>query len=137
MTPAEGARARLIADAGVSALVSSRVRVTQADEADTVPYVLLSLVTDASAYHMGGEVGLAQCRLQVDCIGGRPLDALDLSEAVRACLSGFRGVMGAVQVRRCHRIDRSGPELYGPDNASQVGKYRVRMDFVLDYRESV
>lgn len=137
MTPAEGARAHLIANAGVAALVSSRVRVTQADETDSTPYVLLFLITDASEYHMGGEVGLARCRLQIDCIGAAPLQALNVSEAVRACLSGFRGSMGGVQVRRCHRVDRSGPDLYGPDNASQVGKYRVRMDFSIDYRESV
>lgn len=137
MTPAEGARAHLVADAGVLTLVSTRVRTTQADEADALPYILLFLINDASSYSMAGEVGLARCRLQVDCIGATPLSSLNVSEAVRAALSGFRGSMGTVAVRRCHRIDRSGPELYGPDDATQRGKYRVRMDFEIDYRETV
>lgn len=137
MTPVQGIVAKLLATAGVTALVAQRIRTTQADETDTLPYVLLFIVSDGSEYHMAGEAGLARCRLQVDCWGASPLEALDVSEAVRAALSGFRGLAGTVQIRRCHRIDRNGPELFGPVNASQKGKYRVRMDFSIDYHESV
>jgi len=137
MTPLEGVRAYLVAQAGITALASTRVRTTQADEADALPYILLTMISDGSEYSMAGEVGLARCRVQTDAIAATPLSALDVSEAIRAAMSGYRGAMGGVQVRRCHRQDRAGPDLFGPDDGSQRGKYRVRMDFMIDYRESV
>lgn len=136
MTITEAVRAYLVAQAGITALVSTRVRTTQADESDALPYILLTTVSDYSEYSMAGEVGLARSRVQVDCIGGTPLSASNVSEAVRSAMSGYRGLMSSVAVRRCHRIDRTGPEMYGPVDGSQRGKYRVRMDFSIDYRES-
>lgn len=135
MTLLEGLRAYLVAQAGVTAVVSTRVRTTQADEADALPYVLLFLVSDVSLYAMAGPAGLVQARVQIDCIGATPKSALDVSEAAHTVLSGYRGDMGTVPVRRCHKVDRGGPELFGPHDGSQVGKYRVRMDYHIDYHE--
>lgn len=135
MTLVEGLRAYLVATAGVTAVVSTRVRATQADENDTPPYVLLFLVSDPSRYAMSGEAGLAHARVQVDCIGATPKSALDVSEAVNTAMSGYRGAMSSVSVRRCHKIDRSGPDLFGPTDGSQRGRYRVRIDYMIDYHE--
>lgn len=136
MTLNEAVRAFLVAQAGVTALCGTRVRTTQADEGDALPYVLLTTVTDSSVYAMAGESGLARGRQQIDIIAASPLAAINLSEAVRAAMSGYRGLMSTLAVRRCHRVDRSGPDLYGPDDGSQRGRYRVRMDFAIDYHES-
>ena len=132
----EGVRAYLVAQSAITALCSTRVRTTQADQSDDLPYILLTTVSDMSVYAMAGEAGLARARQQVDVIARTPLAAIALSEAVRAAMSGYRGAMGTLPVRRCHRIDRSGPDLFGPDDGGQRGKYRVRMDFAIDYHES-
>lgn len=135
MTLLEGLRALLVDDGDLTDLTAARIRVTQADESDAMPYVILHQVSDPSLYAMSGEAGLAMSRVQVDCVARSPLGALELSEAVRTALSAYRGAAGDVEIRRCHKLDRSGPDLSGPVDGSQVGKYRVRMDFMINYQE--
>jgi len=131
----EGVIAHLRAQSSITDLTGTRIRASQAGEDDDLPYVTLIMVSDPSVYHMGGASGIAQARIQIDCIGSLPLEATNVAEAIRSSISGFRGTMGTVAVRRCHKADRAGPDFFQAQDGKDKGKYRMRMDFMIDYNE--
>lgn len=130
-----GLRAYLVAQAGVTALTSERIRATQADDSDTLPYVILREISNNPVYHLLGEAGITQTRVQIDAVGATPESAIAVAAAIRAELSGFRGTMGTLPVRRCHKANSNGPDFSGLDKGAQHGKYRIRTDYMIDFNE--
>lgn len=90
----EGLRALLLADAGVSALVGTRVTWGARPQGSALPAVVLHLISDVPGYTLAGDNGHRDSRVQVDSIGeGQPLSALNVARAVQAALSGYSGTV--------------------------------------------
>lgn len=129
-------RSVLANDAGVSALVSTRIypdRVPQA--APTYPLIVVQLVTEESVVNMTGISGLGQSRVQVDYYAKTRLEAATGQEAVRLALTHYNGTSQSVVVRRI--LPSTGTAFYDdPQDKSDLGLYRHVRDYNCHYVEA-
>jgi len=78
--------ARLVADAGVSAIVGEVVSWFERNRDDPLPALVLTKVSPGRDYtHAGGD-GLDGPRVQFDCLGTMGDEAVALKRAVVACM---------------------------------------------------
>jgi hypothetical protein len=85
----EAIRARLLATAGVTALVSQRVYCGSRSQGGTLPDIIINRVSGAPVYTDDGASGLASARLDIDCWGMTYASAKGVARAVIAALSIF------------------------------------------------
>lgn len=78
--------ARLVADAGVSAVVGAKVSWFDRRRADALPVLVLTKVSPGREYTHAGADGLDGPRVQFDCLGRTDAEALALKRAVVACM---------------------------------------------------
>lgn len=140
----------LKARAGVTALVgtgsSARIYPDKAPIGAAFPYIVFKKVVQTHEHHFGtsaaaGVAGIAKATIQIDCWDDDRLGALALAEAVRDGIDGLtQSTLGAngqtVRVQYVH-LDDDKADLVAPLDASDVGTYRVIMDFSICYVESV
>lgn len=95
----EALYSRLKNDSGVSAIVGSRVYPQKAIQGGALPCVVYQRVTtsERNLYH-GGVTETALSRFQLDCWSTTPKGALQLSEAVIACIHGWSGTVGSEKI---------------------------------------
>lgn len=134
MTIIESLRSKLN---GNVPLVADRIRASQVEKNDIMPYVVFFVIAEPHEHHMTGNTGIARSLVQINCVADTPIISWDVSEEVRTVLDSGNGVWGTLQVRRSHLVNRSGPEFFDVKDGSQVGKYLTRMDFEIDYIESI
>lgn len=120
----EALRAVLLADAGVAALVGTRVYPLVLPQAGTLPAITYQVVAGDADYVMEGASGLAFKRVQVDCWADTYSAAAGLRAAVTAALGGFAGSAGspAVRIQGAFKtmeadgyedaLERAGPRLW-------------------------
>ncbi|MDP3550611.1 MAG: DUF3168 domain-containing protein [Novosphingobium sp.] len=78
--------ARLVADAGVSAIVDEAVSWFERNRDDALPAVVLQKVSPGREYSHDGPDGLDGPRVQFDCLGRTMDEAAALKRAVLACM---------------------------------------------------
>ena len=120
-------RTILTGDAGVAALVGSKIYWSEVPQGKKRPLVCLHLVSETNNHTMGGTVDLEDATVQVDCWGNTLTDALAVSEAVKAVLDGYSGTVSSTVFqgvfRRSERQDFQKP-------GNGEGKYhRVSSDY--------
>ena len=108
-------------DAGVSALVGSRVSVFgvhRSDPSAGTPYITVESMGEPDEDHIAGHAGLAEATVLIKCVGMTYASAQSVRSAV---LSAWRGLAntdiatggGTVRVISCHVADQpdatSGP----------------------------
>lgn len=127
----------LINDSGIAAAVSDRVYPLTAPTSAALPYITLQRISCPHVHHMGAASGLCDSRFQIDCWAENSVDAETASEAVREALDGYQhSTMENTDVRAVFLEDES--DTYEPpDDASEVGVFRNRMDFIIWYAESI
>lgn len=105
-------RARLIADTAVKAIIVARVYPDRLPQSPTLPAVVYNVVSGVDECHLGGLVGVAHARVQVDCYATTRAAANALATAVRdaLCASTGRGTWGTVYVQGA---TPQGGERYG------------------------
>jgi len=120
-------RALLLADAGVTALVSpASINFRRHPQGRALPAIILRVINDSPEYVLSSTTDFSSARVQIDCWATGYKQAKDVSRAVLACLSGY-------QDDTFHRVwllgarDTQDPEALG-DPAG------VSMDFEIDYR---
>lgn len=82
-------RARLVAFAGLSALVGTRVYASALPPNVTLPALTFHKVSSPRVHTMGGDPGLANPRLQLTAWGATPLAAEQVREQVRLALQDW------------------------------------------------
>jgi hypothetical protein len=75
-------RSRLKNDAGVSALVGSRVDWTQRPQGTSAPCVVLTAIADNRDQHFQGFAGFRSTRIQIDCYAATKAVSVALREAI-------------------------------------------------------
>jgi hypothetical protein len=90
-------RALLLGDAAVLAAVTtsgvSRIYPGVLPQGITLPSIVQNLISEGSGYHMQGDDGLVQARVQLDCWALTQDAAVSLAGLVFDLLSGFHGTV--------------------------------------------
>jgi hypothetical protein len=92
----EGIIQRLLATAGVTNIVTTRVFPGSLPQAYALPAVTVHVISGGPLYADDGEVGLDEVRIQVDCWAETYTAAKLLARQVRASLSAFVGTVNGV-----------------------------------------
>ena len=94
----EALRSLIVANSGVTALVSSRVywgNVPQ--QVATGSWVRMNVISGVRDYHMEAPSGLVQSRVQVDCVASKYSDAKLIARAIETAISGYRGTQSGIK----------------------------------------
>lgn len=122
--------AHLKADPGVQQVLGGRIyALVLPANLTTFPAATLSRVSAVRSHAKTGPVGLVESRFQVSVWDPQLLNAMAGTDAVRAALDGFRGVMGDVvihSIRSDVQVD-----LY----EEEVGRYQVATDYIVSHEE--
>jgi len=105
-------------------------------------YIVYRKLSNTHESHLLAGAGLAQARVQVDCLAPKPNDADALYDEVRKALDDFQGTLGVVDsgdeidVESC-MLENDEEAYADPDDGSETGPCKVMMDFMIFYSESV
>jgi hypothetical protein len=140
MTIYEALFDEMAGDSAISAIVGSgvaaRVFPGIPPPNATAPFISFRRISYRRLNQFDGPMSLNAAMFQVDCWGSTNEEMVDLSEAVRGLLDGFRGDMGTVNVavRRANLIGQNDdPE--DPSDGGGVDVNRNRMDFEIWHLE--
>jgi len=126
-------RAFLLADAGIAAIVGTRVYPIKIPQGVKVASIVYFRVSGPGDYSMDGPSGLARHRLQLDSWAPTADAATALANLVKDRIDGYSGVMGsggaAVNVQGVFQTDLR--EDYDDD----VELHRCGRDFMFAYEE--
>lgn len=89
--------AKLLASAGVTALVSTRINWLRRPQGSALPAVVLTRVSGQPDYHHGGASGLSVSRIQADCYGVTYGSAKAVARAIEAAVTASSFTEGAVR----------------------------------------
>lgn len=121
-------------DAGVAAIIGDRAYPVQLPDAATFPACVVTKASGQGNYDLGGDVGLEDCRVQIDCYSADGYAAaVKLKKAVRDLLSGYQGSAGsggpcAIQGAFCiNDLDLTDPatERAGPRLRRRMLEFRI------------
>lgn len=122
-------RARLVSDAGVAAVCSTRIYWGIAPQGATLPYIRLTTISDVRPEHLQGYDGARVTRIQCDCFAATYADARGLAEKVIAAVA-TPGVHGGVHFGR---VKAQGPRDLGEDTASGF-IHRAAIDLLAEHK---
>ena len=91
------------------------------------------MISDHSIYCLQGEHGFVTRRMQIDCFGNVPEDAILLGRAINKVLSGYRGTLpdpDQTLVFGCFRSD-----LIDPPFDAAARSYRRILEYEIDFHE--
>lgn len=124
----EDLRARLLEDAGLTALVSDRIAWLDRPQGDALPALILQLITSGRSYTFKGATRLAGDRVQFDCWGRSYLEARALACSVIAAVEPEATQGGTRFSRSFLGSDRS----FEPETLpGGIKVFRVSMDFIV------
>jgi hypothetical protein len=114
----------LVNDAGVSALVGTRVYPIHVDGPITTPYIKYLTVSDARIFKT-----IRPPRMQISCWADDFATVRQLAEAVIAALDDYRGIVDGTAIESIQFLN--APELY----EAETRLYHIPCDFRVTYRE--
>lgn len=101
MTIEAGIFAHLIGNAGVVALVGTRIYPLLVPQDAEMPALAYQRISGPRDHAHDGASGLALARIQLTFVAASYDGAKSLAAAVRAAMDGFSGMMGEVMVNAC------------------------------------
>lgn len=120
---------------------STAIYAGRAPQSAGTTYIVYRKISNSHIRHQRGGSGLAQARVQVDCVAGDTSTMDSIYDQVRRALDNFQGTLGVdgsgdeVAVDSC-MLENDRDDLSPPEDASQEGPCRVSMDFMITYSES-
>lgn len=128
-------RAHLLSDAQIVAITGQRVFVGQAVQGNIGPHIIINTINEDQDYHLEGESGPAQARVQIDCWGLEVADVAQLGRLTRLRMSGYSGRVyyGSMSPQAFVTIKgiflQNGREAYEPESKL----YRNMRDYLVHY----
>lgn len=98
-SPEQVIRSALVANAGVSALVSGRVYPVLAPASAALPFVTYRRAGIQRSQTLGGPMGVPRVTVEFSLYGTTYEEARDLADKVRLCLDGYGGTSNNTVVR--------------------------------------
>jgi hypothetical protein len=132
-------RAFILADAAVAALIGTRLYPAIMPQDPVLPATTYQWISAIRYPNMDDAGGLSTARVQVDCWSDSKAEALEVFEAIRLALDGYRGAFGSIPVYGAFL--ESERESYEPatdaGTGSGVALYRRSGDYVITYEEAL
>lgn len=129
---------RLAANAGVSAIVSTRIYPHSAPQSATMPYIVYQRIDAVHEHHMRGASGMYHSRVQLDLYVSSYSGLIALRDVVRLALDGYVGdiTVGSdiVRIKKCF-LDNDQEIFYPPEDATQKGIFRAILDYIVTSEE--
>lgn len=127
----ESLRSLLIADAGIIAVVGSRVTWGERPRGSALPSIVLHLIDGMPEYVMQGEAGLFRSMVQADCWAKTYAEAKSAARATKAVLSGYSGEFNGIVFRGI--FVESERDLSDDGTESDDQLFRISIDLQLYY----
>jgi hypothetical protein len=132
----EAIYSHLIADAGVSALVSTRVYPLTIPQDIALPAIAYQRISGPRISAHDGPTGLARARIQVTCQASTYTAAKGLAMEVRQALDAFRGSV-TTEGDELVEVEASFLANEWDGYETVTGQSTIRVDFMLLYKEDV
>lgn len=127
-----GLRAHLVADAGVTAEVGTRVYPEMMPQNPTLPALTYQQVSQQNVDEtLQGSSQLGVARFQISCYAEKYIDADSAARAVDAAMQDFAGTMGSVTV---YGVERDNIIDLGEQDGDNITR-RVLLDYSIFHRE--
>lgn len=129
----EALYAHLVADAGVAALISTRVYPLSIAQDVALPAIAYQRISGPRQRYHSGPSAMAEARIQITCQAAKYTQAKALAKAVRLAMDGYSGTMGGVSgvlVEFCGVVN----ELDGYEFETEGET--VRVDVMVLYQEA-
>ena len=128
----EALRAYLLAQNGVSSVVTDRAYWNMRPQGAALPALVLQVIDRSPAYAMDGNSALAETRVQVDCYGPSYSSAKLLARAVRDPLDGKRFTQSSIRFE-AFRLDERDLSEAGTTEGERI--HRISLDFQIWHQE--
>lgn len=123
--------AYLLAQAGITALVDTRIYWHQRPQSSHLPSITLQIISGVPVNSDDGADPLKETRVQIDCWGTTFSAALNAAAAVETVLSGLSFTHGSTEFQAVYMDSQdSGVET----SATGSAIHRVRTDYILWWR---
>jgi hypothetical protein len=100
------------------------------------PFVTLFVFDGESYEHVGGIVGIAENRVQIDAYGANPQQAYDLAEFIRLSFQTYRGTAGGLRFHNVSATNSYERTFDRPEKGSDRRRYTFSRDYFCTYEES-
>lgn len=124
----------ILADAGVTAAVGTRIWWVRRPQGEEVPLAILQMVSSVPAVAMAGETNWTDSRVQVDCYATTYAAARGAARAIAALLGGHSGTTGSTEFQGVFRI--SDRDLFEGGDTEDDRLYRVMTEFRVIWRDA-
>lgn len=128
----EALRNYLLAGAGLSSLVASRIHWVRSPQGSASPRIVLYRISGVRDMVMSGPSGLVSSRVQADCIGTSYGSAKTVARAIEDRLSGYSGTAGAIEFQGCFLIGERD-DFEDTDTPDKL--FRTSLDFNIWHKE--
>ena len=130
----EALKAKLIADATILGLVSTRVYPGIIPQSGTMPCIMYRQIFGGRDHVMAGASGLVHSTYEIICVADTYAEAKSVSEAVRSELDGYNGTASGVVIQDISLIDEEDmPNI--EDESEKLRKHRKQLTFTIWYKE--
>lgn len=133
MTATQAIVARLLADAGVVALVGDRIDPGRPSQSATWPVLTYRLISGTDSIAQDGGQGLRECRIEINAWAYTYLETEELAEAVNAALHGQTWRSSEIgYIAAFHAGERDLPE--DPQLKGEKRIERRSVDYLVTFR---
>lgn len=131
----KGLHSLLATDAGVAALIGTRVYPNKAPHNAGQRYVVYRRIMNNARRHLRGSTGLKRATIQIDCVGSTYDQAKELYAAVYAAIGedGKSGVTWGGKSVKVAYIEDDADDYIPPQTNDDAGVHTVPLDLVVWY----
>lgn len=120
----------------VTNLVSTRIYVLKRQKDSAYPCIVLNFPSTPYSHNLDGGNGIADVRVQIDCLSPSLLEAVSIAEAVRGILQGYRGTL--VNAETISSVLTTESDLTNPiQDGSSVFIFRKMAEYQMKIRVSI
>lgn len=128
----------LIAQAAITAVISTRLYPDEAPQNPTFPYAVVTQEDETDQLHLRGTTGVVTTRFSIECHArgaGSKNTVKTFRSAVRTTIGAYQGTMGTYRVQRA-RLGSVSSLPTAPQHGEGVGYRGVSIEAFLTYTDT-
>lgn len=129
----ESLTALVLADAGVTARIDTRVTWSTRPQASALPSITLQVISAVPVDSDEGDSGLVATRVQADCWADSPLDAKKTARALKQLLSGRQYQHSGTEFQGVFTEDERD---FDEETTGGTVIYRTAIDFIIWHNQT-